>query len=136
MPLDAVCLSAVVRELTPVAVGARVDKIYQPARDEVVLALRGREGSAKLLLTANPAHPRLQLTRVFRDNPAAPPMFCMLLRKHLSGGRIMDWGVELPVYQRSEAYVVSSERVDVSSLPSDMTPYWGWKSEAQNIVMK
>ena len=49
---------------------------------------------------------------------------------------IMDWGVELPVYQRSEAYVVSSERVDISSLPSDMTPYWGWKSEAQNIVMK
>ena len=90
MPLDAVCLSAVVRELTPVAVGARVDKIYQPARDEVVLALRGREGSAKLLLTANPAHPRLQLTRVFRDNPAAPPMFCMLLRKHLSGGRILS----------------------------------------------
>ena len=49
---------------------------------------------------------------------------------------IMDWGVELPVYQRSEAYVVSSERVDISSLPSDMTPYWGWKCEAQNIVMK
>ena len=49
---------------------------------------------------------------------------------------IMDWGVELPVYQRSEAYVVSSERVDISSLPSDMTPYRGWKSEAQNIVMK
>ena len=49
---------------------------------------------------------------------------------------IMDWGVELPVYQRSEAYVVSSERVDVTTLPSDMTPYWGWKSEAQNIVMK
>ena len=49
---------------------------------------------------------------------------------------IMDWGVELPVYQRSEAYVVSSERVDISSLPTDMTPYWGWKSEANNIVMK
>jgi predicted ribosome quality control (RQC) complex YloA/Tae2 family protein len=90
MPLDAVCLSAVVRELEPVAVGARVDKIYQPARDEVILALRGREGTAKLLLTANPAHPRLQLTKAFRDNPATPPMFCMLLRKHLSGGRILS----------------------------------------------
>jgi peptide/nickel transport system substrate-binding protein len=49
---------------------------------------------------------------------------------------IMDWGVELPVYQRSEAYVVSSERVDVSSLPTDMTPYWSWKSEVENIVVK
>lgn len=49
---------------------------------------------------------------------------------------IMDWGVELPVYQRSDAYTVSTERVDVSSLPTDMTPYWNWKSEIQNIVVK
>lgn len=49
---------------------------------------------------------------------------------------IMDWGVELPIYQRSDAYVVSTERVDVSTLPTDMTPYWGWKSEIENIVIK
>ena len=49
---------------------------------------------------------------------------------------IMDYGVEVPVYQRSEAYTFSSERVDVSTIPTDMTPFWGWKSEVQNIVMK
>ena len=49
---------------------------------------------------------------------------------------IMDWGVEVPVYQRSEAYIVSTERVDVSSLPTDMTPYWPWDSEVENIVVK
>ena len=49
---------------------------------------------------------------------------------------IMDWGVEIPVYQRSDAYTVSTERVDVSSLPTDMTPYWNWKSELYNIVVK
>ena len=49
---------------------------------------------------------------------------------------IMDWGVEIPVYQRSDAYVVSTERVDVDSLPTDMTPYWNWKSELYNIVVK
>lgn len=49
---------------------------------------------------------------------------------------IMDWGVEIPVYQRSDAYAVSTERVDVSSLPTDMTPYWNWKSELYNIVVK
>jgi peptide/nickel transport system substrate-binding protein len=48
---------------------------------------------------------------------------------------ILDWAVELPVYQRSEAVIVSTERVDVSSLPTDMTPYWGWMSEVENIVM-
>jgi peptide/nickel transport system substrate-binding protein len=49
---------------------------------------------------------------------------------------ILDWGVELPVYQRSDAYIISTERVDVSSLPTDMTPYWGWMSEVENIVLK
>lgn len=49
---------------------------------------------------------------------------------------IMDWGVELPVYQRSEAYIISTERVDVDSLPGDMTPYWSWKDEVYNIVVK
>ncbi|MBR1780314.1 MAG: NFACT family protein, partial [Oscillospiraceae bacterium] len=90
MPLDAVCLRAVVTELEGPLVGARVDKIYQPTRDEVILALRGREGNCRCLLTANPAHPRIQLTETFRDNPATPPMFCMLLRKHLSGARILS----------------------------------------------
>ena len=49
---------------------------------------------------------------------------------------IMDWGVEVPIYQRSDAYVISTERVDASSLPSDMTPYLSWKSEVENIVVK
>ena len=49
---------------------------------------------------------------------------------------IMEWGVEIPIYQRSEAYIVSTERVDVSSLPTDMTPYWSWKNEAENLVAK
>ncbi len=49
---------------------------------------------------------------------------------------IMDWGVEIPIYQRSDAYVISTERVDVSSLPEDMTPYWNWMSEIEKIVVK
>lgn len=66
-----------------------MDKIFQPARDEIVLLLRGNQGNCKLLLTANPSHPRLQLTEGSRENPANPPMFCMLLRKYLSGARVM-----------------------------------------------
>ena len=49
---------------------------------------------------------------------------------------IMDWGVEVPIYQRSEAYIFSTERVDMSSIPTDMTPFWSWMSEIQNIVVK
>lgn len=98
MPLDAATLTGVVAEVRPKLEGARVDKIFQPARDEVLLQLRGTGGSVRLLLTANPAHPRLQLTSTRRENPAAPPMFCMLLRKHLSGGRILK--VEQPSMER------------------------------------
>ena len=91
MPLDALCLSGVIHELNTALSGARVDKLYQPGRDEVVLALRTQSvGNVRLLLSANPAHPRLHLTTLPLENPEKPPMFCMLLRKHLSGARLLE----------------------------------------------
>ena len=70
MPLDAVCLQAVVAELSPLVAGSRIEKIQQPARDQVVLLLRG---SRRLLLSAGGGQPRLHLTELLRDNPASPP---------------------------------------------------------------
>ena len=90
MPLDALCLSGEVHELQNALSGAKIDKIYQPGRDEVVLALRAPAGNVKLLLSANPSHPRAHLTQISRENPDKPPMFCMLLRKHLSGARLLE----------------------------------------------
>ena len=90
MPLDALCLSGAVHELQNALSGAKIDKIYQPGRDEVVLALRAPAGNVKLLLSANPSHPRAHLTQISRENPDKPPMFCMLLRKHLSGARLLE----------------------------------------------
>ncbi|MDY4180489.1 MAG: NFACT RNA binding domain-containing protein [Pseudoflavonifractor sp.] len=90
MPLDAICLSALVEELRAALLGGKIDKIYQPGRDEVVLHVRGAAGNVKLLLSASPSQPRAQLTELSRENPGTPPMFCMLLRKHLTGGRILD----------------------------------------------
>ncbi len=87
MPFDAVFLTAVAQELRG-AVGCRVDKVLQPDRDTIVLQLRGPGVQKRLLLTANPAHPRAHFTGAPIENPAQPPMFCMLLRKHLTGGRI------------------------------------------------
>ena len=87
MPLDAICLQAVVEELRPQLLGLRIDKVQQPARDQVILLLRGNK---RLLLNAGANAPRLQLTELLRDNPAEPPMFCMLLRKHLVGARVAD----------------------------------------------
>jgi len=90
MALDATCLSAVVGELHTNLEGARVDKITQPDRDEIILHLRARElGNVKLLLCTRASSSRLHLTQVNKENPATPPMFCMLLRKHLGGARLL-----------------------------------------------
>ena len=86
MPLDAICMQAVVRETAAQIENTRIEKIQQPARDQVILLLRG---GRRLLLNAGASQPRLHLTWQLRDNPAQPPMFCMLLRKHLAGGRLL-----------------------------------------------
>ena len=85
MALDAVCLRAVIEELRPQLLDLRVDKVHQPSRDQVILLLRG---SRRLLLNAGAGSPRIHFTELLRDNPAEPPMFCMLLRKYLVGGRV------------------------------------------------
>ena len=90
MPLDALCLTAVAGEVRSAVHGGKIDKIYQPTRDEVVLYIRGPAGNVRLLLSANPGHPRAHLTERNRENPEQPPMFCMLLRKHLQGARILE----------------------------------------------
>ena len=95
MSLDAICLRAVLHELRPQLIGARIDKVQQPARDQIVLLLRG---NLRLLLNAGANQPRIQLTNILRDNPAQPPMFCMLLRKHLVGARVLS--IEQPDLER------------------------------------
>ncbi len=87
MALDAVFLRAVTDELRPRVTGLRIEKIFQPSRDRILLVSRG---NTRLLLCASADAPRVQFAGRAPDNPATPPMFCMLLRKHLSGGRIVS----------------------------------------------
>ena len=98
MAFDAFYLSCVLKELQALG-DARVDKIHQPSRDTVILHLKGRDTREKLLINPNPAAPRLHLTQANPENPAQPPMFCMLLRKHLLGGRLV--GVSQPAMERA-----------------------------------
>ena len=101
MAFDAFYLSAVLGEIR--ALGeARVEKIHQPSRDTVILHLRGRENRAKLLINPNPAAPRLHLTTANPENPPEPPMFCMLLRKHLTGARLVE--ITQPPMERAATF--------------------------------
>lgn len=85
MALDGIFLNCLKEEIAEVAVGARVDKVYQPTREEIVLNLRSRNGSFRLLMSARANSPRVHFTQYTPENPPVPPMLCMLLRKHLTG---------------------------------------------------
>ena len=89
MAFDAFYMTCVLEEIRALR-EIRVEKIHQPSRDTVLFHLRHGEGRTKLLLAANPAAPRLHLTAATPENPPEPPMFCMLLRKHLSGARLVE----------------------------------------------
>ena len=102
MAFDAFYLSCVLDEVRALQ-DARIEKIHQPSRDTVILLLKHRNGRGKLLFAANPAAPRLHLTTASPENPAEPPMFCMLLRKHLSGARLVEVS-QLPM-ERCAAFI-------------------------------
>ena len=86
MAYDAGMLSAVISEINAVCHnGARVDKVLMPTKDEVVLLVHADRETKRLSLNASSHSPRLTFTSVAKENPLTPPMFCMLLRKHLQG---------------------------------------------------
>lgn len=89
MALDGAFLYAIKKEMECL-IGSRVEKVHQPARDEIVLSLRTRERGYKVLISASADRARVHLTDVQVENPKVPPMFCMLLRKRLGSGRLLS----------------------------------------------
>jgi predicted ribosome quality control (RQC) complex YloA/Tae2 family protein len=98
MALDGIVISNIVYELNNLIVGGRIDKIYQPENDELIISIRNNKTSYKLLLSALANMPRIHITNIPKKNPLNPPNFCMLLRKHLIGGRIIK--VVQPNFER------------------------------------
>ncbi len=90
MALDGLFLRHIKNEIQQQALGARVSQIYQPNREELVFALRTFGGNKKLLLSARANSPRVNFCTATPENPAQPPMFCMLLRKRIGGGKLVD----------------------------------------------
>ncbi|MDR3271416.1 MAG: NFACT family protein [Peptococcaceae bacterium] len=90
MALDGVTLAHLIQETRPLLSGARIDKIHQPEKEEIHFILRQQGQTLRLLLNASATASRLHLTGQNKKNPASPPMFCMILRKHLEGGKILQ----------------------------------------------
>lgn len=89
MALDGIFLHHLKNEIAAFAVGARVEKIHQPSKEELLFSLRSREGAKKLLLSCRADTAGIYFTEYPTENPAKPPMLCMLLRKHLAGAKIL-----------------------------------------------
>lgn len=90
MSYDGMVTHCVVAELNQVLTGGKIDKIYQPEREEIILAIRTPQGNHRLLLSASASNPRVHLTSIIKENPMTPPMLCMLMRKHLQGSKIIN----------------------------------------------
>ena len=90
MPLDSVFIGQLCQELAQRLTGSRIDRVHQPEKDTVVLSLRGAAGTERLVMCFGSGSARVCLTAAEYENPAQPPMFCMLLRKHILGARIQS----------------------------------------------
>ena len=90
MALDGMFLHHIVNEIKEISLGARVQQIYQPNKDEIIIVLRTLNGSKKLLLSSRANTARMQFTEFSVENPPVPPMLCMLMRKKLGGGKLID----------------------------------------------
>lgn len=99
MAFDVIFATAVAKELDGALAGARVEKVYQPSKEEILLFCRVGRETKKLIVSSSPASARVCFTETAGENPAAPPMFCMLLRKHLAGAQIEN--VETVGFERA-----------------------------------
>lgn len=107
MALDGAFLHCLREELWQRLQDTRVDKIHQPSREELVFAMRGKSGSEKLYFSARVNAPRVQLINTTPENPASPPPFCMLLRKRLTGAKLVairQFGLERALYFDFDTY--------------------------------
>ena len=90
MSYDGIVTRSVVNELQDALIGGRIDKVYQQEKDEILIKVYSRGENHKLVISANSSNPRMHLTKYSKENPKEPPMFCMLLRKHLIGGKVLN----------------------------------------------
>jgi len=89
MALDGIVLKNIKKELIDSVLNGRIDKIYQPEKDEIVLGIR-TNSNFNVVFSANSSYPKVHITNLKKENPSTPPAFCMFLRKNLIGGRIVD----------------------------------------------
>ena len=131
MPLDAICIKALTAELRSKLVGGRIDKVQQPERSMLLVSLRSQGENHKLLFSAGTGSARVHLTKAGFENPAEPPMFCMLMRKHLIGAHIS--AVEQPNNERM--IVISLDSYDELGVKSEKKIVTELIGRSANVIL-
>ena len=105
MAFDACMMRAVIAEIKADFTDAKIEKVHQPQNDEIDLLIHCGKKTGRLVFNLGPSSPRLQLSEIGRENPLKAPMFCMLLRKHIGGARIID--ITQPGFDRIAIFKLS-----------------------------
>ena len=131
MAFDGITVSAIKAEIEDKILGGRIDKVYQPEKDEIILGIRSMGQAYKLLLTSNASNPKFHFTQTNPSNPMTPPLFCMVMRKHLQSGKIIK--IEQPDFDRIlNIYVESLNELGVYSVKKLVLEIMGRHS---NIIL-
>lgn len=106
MALDTITINLLKKEFEEKIIDARIEKAYQPEKDEILLVIKSHTDAYRLVISANASQPRIHFTKTVKENPQKAPMFCMLLRKHIQSGRIV--GISQPECERILRFDIDS----------------------------
>ena len=131
MSFDGIVTRSVVNELRSSLLGARIDKIYQQEKDELLIQIYNKGENFKLLISASSNNSRLYLTKFSKKNPDTPPVFCMLLRKHLLGGIILN----IEQYSMDRVVAIDVSSMDELGLPREKRLIIEVMGKHSNIIL-
>lgn len=131
MAFDAGMVAAIADELRRTIVPSRIEKVHQPEKDEILLLLHAGKENLRLTISASASNPRIHLCSGVKENPSTPPMFCILLRKHLAGGKILS--VEQIGFER--VIKVTAEARDEMGFPSEKHLYAEIMGKYSNLIL-
>lgn len=131
MSFDGIVTRSVVDELRSSLLGGRIDKIYQQENDEILISIYNKGKIYKLLISASSNNPRIYLTNFSKKNPDTPPVFCMLLRKHLSGSIILN----IEQYGLDRIVLIDTSSIDELGLPTEKRLVIEIMGKHSNIIL-
>ncbi|WFA09823.1 NFACT RNA binding domain-containing protein [Tissierella sp. Yu-01] len=131
MSFDGIVTNAVVNELISTIKGGRIDKIYQPEKDEILLTIHNKGINYRVVLSASSNNPRIYITNISKKNPMSPPMFCMLLRKHLTGGIVLN----IEQFEMDRVVFIDISAVDELGQPTEKRLIIEIMGKHSNIIL-